>query len=174
MTYLKEDQLRNIAKFRGNSRFLESTKSVAKVSIFLSHSHRDREIVEGFITLLANSSQITIYVDWQDGDMPRITNRDTAQRIKLKIGELNLFMILATKNAMNSKWVPWEIGVADSKKPLNRILVVPVADPSGHFYGNEYMQLYQRIEVSSSGDLGVFEPNAISGYTVKEWLKSHL
>ena len=85
--------------------------------------------------------------------MPRITNKETALRIKEKIKELDLFMLLATENALKSKWCPWELGVADSVKNWEEILIIPVADPSGEFKGNEYLQIYRHLRIIQ----GMFE-----------------
>lgn len=150
------------------------SKASAQVSIFLSHSHKDQELVEGFINYLAYSSQIVIYVDWLDSDMPSITNRDTAHRIKQKINDLDYFLVLATKNAMQSKWVPWEIGIADKTKVANKIAIIPVVDPSGQYHGNEFLQLYPTIQPGSrlgASVLAVFEPNRNNnGIVIRSWL----
>jgi hypothetical protein len=55
-------------------------------------------------------------------------------------------MFLATPNSMVSRWCPWEIGYADGKKTLDAIVIVPTKDDAGRFYGNEYLQLYRRLE----------------------------
>ncbi|MBU2610296.1 MAG: toll/interleukin-1 receptor domain-containing protein [Chloroflexi bacterium] len=172
---LTESQLRNYRLQFQESLYKTSAKSDARVSIFLSHSHKDKELVEGFINYLAFSSRIKIYVDWQDSDMPAVTNRDTALRIKKKIDEMDYFLVLATRNAMNSKWVPWEIGVADRAKTTNRIAIIPVADPEDKFDGNEYLQLYPRIEpgkIQFTGEttLAIFEVGADKGESVQAWL----
>jgi hypothetical protein len=116
------------------------------LSIFLSHSHKDRPLVEGLIAIL-DKLGIQIYVDWNDSDMPRVTNRETAEKIKRQIHENTLFMILATPGALASRWVPWEVGIGDQVKGQESILLVPVADPSGNFHGNEYLQLYYNLRL---------------------------
>ena len=172
MAYLTEAKLKvNSFSKTYKSDYLQRNKETALVSIFLSHSHRDREIVEGFINILAREG-VSIYVDWQDHNMPRITSRNTAEEIKEIIYGLDLFMVLATRNAMQSRWVPWEIGIADCGKKQEEIVVVPVADPSGQFHGNEYLQIYQTIEIADSGILALFPPNQTSGRAVKSWLRS--
>jgi len=170
---------RELLAYRGNlqesvSTYKAFSKSAAEVSVFLSHSHKDKELVEGFINYLAVWGRIKVYVDWQDSDMPSATNHETARKIKKKIGELDYFVILATENALKSKWVPWEIGIADAIKP-DKIAVFPVADASGKFSGNEYLQLYPRLEVgtlqSGGNILAVFQPNqALSGISIRSWL----
>ena len=141
----------------------------AKVTIFLSHSHKDRKVADGLIKHLA-SFGISIFVDWNDTNMPRITNRETANIIKEKIAEMNLFMVLATSNALASRWVPWEIGVADKSKGERKILIIPVADASGRFQGSEYLQLYSRVEEGTKGT-GVFNPKYEAGLVMEAFFK---
>ena len=139
----------------------------AQLSVFLSHSHQDATLVRGLINYLASES-VSIYVDWNDSSMPRVTGRDTANRIKVKIRESKLFVVLATVNALSSRWVPWETGVADQVKSTDAMLVVPVADPSGQFQGNEYLQLYRRLVVADDGRIAIFEPGSTSGGVLTE------
>jgi hypothetical protein len=110
-------------------------QSDADISIFLSHSHKDKELVKGIINLLSYLGKFTIYVDWQDSSMPNTTNRQTAEKIKDTIKELDTFVVLATNNAVCSRWVPWEIGIADTVKSLKSILVIPICDPGEEFKG---------------------------------------
>ncbi|TGN00310.1 toll/interleukin-1 receptor domain-containing protein [Leptospira dzoumogneensis] len=175
MAYLTEAQLlsfREIYREKNQNRiFKEQRKQSADVTIFLSHSHLDKKLVEGLISYLAQFG-LNIYVDWQDSNMPRVTNRDTATLIKEKIKDLNLFWILATKNAMNSKWVPWETGIGDLAKNGN-VYIIPVSDNDGKFHGSEYLQLYRRIEIANDDQLASFRPNQNSGgIYLKEVMKS--
>ena len=90
-----------------------------------------------------------VYIDWLDSEMPDIPNKETAARIQLKIKESEYFVYLATENSSKSRWCPWEIGFADGKKVYDRIAIIPTQDNLGHFYGNEYLNLYNKIDVSS-------------------------
>lgn len=179
MAYFTESQLTNYAsQFRNSStnfsniiRAKEATAAAA-ATIFLSHSHKDRVKAEGLVFYLA-SLGIKVYVDWNDSDMPRITNRDTAEKIKDEIKSKALFMILATPNALQSRWVPWEIGIADQCKGDQRILLIPVADYTGRFDGNEYLQLYKRVEEAAAGGYGVFAPGQNSGTTLEQFIRNY-
>src|SRR5437763_1949279 len=131
MPYFSQSQLRQFARSsamtRKSAQHLFESKAAADVTVFLSHSHQDRDLAKGIILHLATFG-IDVYVDWNDSSMPRETNRETADKIKSRIEELNLFMILATENALQSKWVPWEVGVADKTKGEQQVLIIPVAD----------------------------------------------
>lgn len=145
--YLTESKLRTYARTQTKSRRenLTLNEQQAQLTIFLSHSHADREVIEGTIAYLAQFG-ILLYVDWQDSSMPEVTNHVTANKIKQRIQALDLFILLATERALASRWVPWELGIADSLKQWEEIAIIPVKDDNGRWTGNEYIQIYQRIE----------------------------
>lgn len=158
MTYISENQVRgfaNTALGKSYKSFEESRIERAQASIFLSHSHKDRDWIEDIIVYIAYNTGVHIYVDWQDRTMPAVTNRATAERIKKKIGELDVFVVLATPNAMASRWVPWELGIADTLKGSAKIGILPAIDREGNYPGNEYLQLYRRIEISTQNRLAI-------------------
>ena len=173
MAYFTEQELTRYATEARPENFsnVKNARASTAVAIFLSHSHKDKILVKGLIAYF-DKLGVEVYVDWNDSDMPRITNRETADRIKAKIHENKLFMVLATTNAINSKWVPWEVGIADQAKGSPHVSVIPVADRSGHYPGAEYLQLYRRIETTDKGGYGVFEPNATKGFILEYYLKN--
>lgn len=176
---IKESLLRDWAKqpdsLTQRSMLLKAQKSVATTSVFLSHSHKDMELVTGLLNAITGTTGISLFVDWQSSSMPKVTGKDTASQIKKSIAELDLFIVLATQNAMSSRWVPWELGIADTLKGYDRIAIVPMVDPFGNFSGNEYCQLYRRLDVGVLSEptreiLAVFEPNQQSGIFAESWL----
>ncbi len=108
-----------------------------------------------------------IYIDWQDQKMPERPDAETARRIKNAIVHANWFLFLATENSMSSRWCPWEIGYADGKKNLNNIVIVPTVDSSGRHHGNEYLQLYSRIDTTPNGALALYD---LQGHS--RWLRN--
>src|SRR5258706_6925439 len=108
------------------------SKASAITSIFLSHSHNDKDVIEQAKIFFENLG-ISIYVDWADKTMPESTNGVTAQKIKNQIISINdKFVLLATNNAIASKWCNWEVGIADPfKLPNKKIALLPLADNSG-------------------------------------------
>jgi hypothetical protein len=172
MAYFTEGQLDQFADSyeleKRASQFLNLSMASTGLSIFLSHSHKDRKRAKGIVRHFA-SLGVVVYVDWNDSDMPRETNRETAEKIKAKIDENHLFMVLATRNALDSKWVPWEIGVADKTKGEAAVLIIPVTDSAGSFAGSEYLQLYRRVMIADDGQDGVFEPDKTTGSYLKDY-----
>jgi len=170
MPYLTESRLRN--SYQRSIRTTDSITSMHKsfsrlnqTTIFLSHSHLDKELIKGFIRELAEL-KIYVYVDWNDDNMPDRTNRKTAEIIKKRILQNQLFIVFATENALKSRWVPWEIGIADQAKDISQIFIMPIINYN-IFNGNEYLQLYNRIIISDDGSLAAFKPNNTSGYSLQ-------
>lgn len=134
-------------------------------TVFLCHSHLDEVLVKGLMALFQESDW-SVYVDWADASMPEIPSRETAARIKRKIVDCDFFLFLATGNSMSSRWCPWEIGYADGKKQIERILLLPTTEGL-QTYGNEYLQLYRRIDMASVNKLGIWEPGEDKGMLIE-------
>jgi hypothetical protein len=118
---------------------------------FLCHSHLDKELAEGLQVVLSEQG-VQLYIDWKDASMPPEPNRETAARIQQRIKSCDWFLFLATANSMASRWCPWELGYADGQKQPDRIAVVQTSD-SSTTHGNEYMQLYRRVDSNNAGQL---------------------
>lgn len=154
MAIITENQFRNVAsKYAGrfglNGVVNEQrtfSKSTSETSIFLSHSHHDKDKIEQ-AKIFFEHLGISIYVDWMDATMPERTNGITANRIKLKIRENDKFILIATNRAVNSKWCNWEVGIGDTYKlQKDNIAILGLADNSTVWTGNEYLQIYPSIE----------------------------
>lgn len=183
MAILTEHQFRSIAESKaGNSGWTgyvnerrNFSKSSATTSIFLSHSHHDKDVVKQAKIFFENLG-ISVYVDWADETMPERTNGSTASKIKNQIISINdKFILLATNNAVSSKWCNWEVGIADPfKLPNKKLAILPLANNSGSWDGNEYLQIYPRIERNprESGGEGyyVWYPDG-KWETIENWLK---
>lgn len=79
--------------------------------------------------------------------MPKETRGETAVKIKNKIKENDKFILLATDDAVESKWCNWELGYGDGEKfERDRIALFPVREDNRTWKGSEYMQIYPTIE----------------------------
>lgn len=146
----------------------EGLKSTPEKTAFLCHSHKDEEIVKGLVVTFRESG-VDLYVDWQDHTMPEKPNKETAKKIQARIVACSVFLFLATANAKDSRWCPWEIGYADSRS--KGVYIIPTSDDHGSC-GNEYLELYPKIDTGSNQQTGE------SGYAVfgvgndkGQWLK---
>lgn len=146
-------------------------REFASITIFLSHSHADRTLIQSLRVLL-NSYNITVYVDWIDDSLPAIASGVTASKLKERIKQCRKFIFLATNNAIDSKWCNWELGIGDGEKFPLHIALFPLAK-EGVFHGKEYFQIYPRIEKTSiyGNDLVIKYPNGTQ-VDLRSWLNS--
>lgn len=147
-----------------------------EVLVFLSHKHDDKEFIEYAIAIL-NNLGVEVYVDWLDSEMPKRTNGYTARKIKNKIKQCKKFILLATEDAIASKWCNWELGFGDAVKyRTDEILIFPIKKDNSNFTGSEYLAIYPHIEVNLSSmfdDLKwkVKYPESDETEFLKTWLK---
>lgn len=148
---------------------LIKTKSISegrtrstKTTIFLSHKHNDLQELKDLIGFFSHVYDVDIYIDSMDNNMPRETSGETAKRIKEIIEKSDRFILLATNDAIESKWCNWELGYGDAQKYKDRIALFPVKERmtnNNQYKGNEYMQIYPFIayfdglERSSNGHI---------------------
>lgn len=173
--YLSESNVRTKAANLGPTQMSEARSGLNKTAsryrtVFLSHSHDDKALVEPVRKLLAGQGVI-LYVDWNDPDMPAVTSPETARKIKERIGSADKFVMLASNRSLKSRWVPWELGIGDVKKGVSNVTVFPVTPDYGTWEGSEYIGIYSRVEQADSGELAVFEPGQNKGVTLKAWLE---
>lgn len=141
---------------------------------FLCHSHQDQELAKGLQNIL-NEHGWKVYIDWLDEELPTSPDKETAEKIKLKIKQTDWFLFLATPNSTSSRWCPWEIGYADAVKIHEKILMIPTIDDNGRWHGNEYLQIYNSISdasnsITNKSGYAVFRPGSTQNGTWIEHL----
>lgn len=139
-------------------------------TVFISHKHEDLNELKGIIGYLKSKYNVKPYIDSQDPAMPNKTSAETAQRIKKKIDQCDKFILLATDNAIESKWCNWELGYGDATKYSNRnVALFPMKGKGTSdrgYKGNEYMGIYPHI-VYSKGDTYNSGKPIIEGYYLR-------
>jgi hypothetical protein len=115
-------------------------------STFLSHSSKDEDLVVGATIVLENHGA-RVYVDEVDPEMPPYTSAETAKMLKGRISQSKKFVVLTSKNSKDSRWVPWELGIADGYKTLANIALFPSSETAYDMSWAEweYLGLYRRI-----------------------------
>lgn len=180
MAFFTREQFKALANIKAgvktlNKLVLESrneSSSGKATSIFLSHCHTDKDIV-GEAVAFFKGLNVNIYIDWLDESMPEKTSGVTAQKIKNKIILNDKFVLLATNNAIASMWCNWEVGIGDTfKLAKDKMLILPVADNRGNWTGNEYLQIYPRVETVPNYDtiFRVVYPDNSTKW-LHEWIK---
>lgn len=173
MSFISELQL---SKYRPRSKNFSSDNFVnlnesysrdkTKPMVFLSHKHDEMVVLQDVIAFLKDEG-VDIYVDWMDEEMPAFTNAETAVKLKNKIKISNKFILVATQNAINSKWCNWELGLGDAAKYKEHIALFPVDKASQSFSGAEYLKIYPYIDYENGNNKYINGSNIPSGYYVK-------
>lgn len=141
--------------------------ATADTTVFLSHSHKDKELIQPAISFL-RSHGVRIYVDWMDEGMPDVISGETAKKLKDKIKEQKKFLVIVTENSKDSRWVPWELGYADPVKGMGHIATFPIAEQSD-FAQNEYMKIYPKIYLVG-GDWYIWQEDPLKITKLTDWL----
>jgi len=137
---------------RGSRVSNESMKIIAKSesqenkNIFLSHSSKDEQYLPAIINLLEEYGG-KVYIDKIDKSLPKTTSHETAIKLKTRIGTIDKFILFATKNSKDSKWIPWELGLADGIKDYSNIAILPSVENmyEENWAEQEYLGIYKKI-----------------------------
>ena len=88
-----------------------------------------------------------VYVDKKDESLPPTTSRETASILKNRIKQCRKFILLTTKNSKDSRWMPWELGLADGYRQTSNLTIFPGVDSAGDrtWSEREYLGIYDRI-----------------------------
>lgn len=165
---MKRDQIiyENAELFKNNAQKM--------YDIFLSHSSLDKRLVLTLVELF-NDAGYSVYVDWiEDRQLDRSTvSKETAEVLIKRMSGSRGLAYVATSNATNSKWCPWELGYFDGNKK-SRCCVLPVVE-SDSFRGQEYLGLYPYIMYSkvkgrNQDEFWVYNQGTDEYVILKKWL----
>lgn len=121
------------------------TFSAKMPTVFISHKHDDLDDLKGIIGFLEDEYKVKCYIDSKDKSMPNITSGETATKLKDRIKSCDKFILLASNNAVDSKWCNWELGYGDAQKFKDHIALLPFRRTNETYKGNEYMEIYPHI-----------------------------
>lgn len=143
-----------------------------EVTVFLSHKHSDKALVRQAISLFRTVG-VSVYVDWMDTSMPPVTSPSTADRLKRKIRQSNKFVLLASDDAIDSKWCNWELGLGDAAKYLEHIAILPAGSRDKEWKGSEYLGIYPVITSKYTYVTGTYYVEFGDKKTpLEEWLRA--
>jgi hypothetical protein len=167
MAFLTKEQVRNAARRKtGAMNFsLESARVLNEhmegvryrnsYDIFLSHAHEDADIMLGIVEILKGMNY-SVYVDWLEDrqlDRTKVTPAH-ADLLRKRMQQSKFLLYVTTSNSPSSKWMPWELGYFDGRKP-DKVGVLPVLDYShSSFIGQEFIGLYPTVEYSELSNYG--------------------
>lgn len=151
--------------------------SYQSFDVFLSHSSKDKDILTSVINFFSQYG-VNVYIDKADEELPRYTSPETGDMLKHRIQECKKFIVLVTENSKESKWIPWELGIADEKKKIKNVALLPTVQTGTYpsWPEQEYLGLYPRIVYSNfkgqQQDVWmVLDHHQNTGTELGEWLK---
>lgn len=112
---------------------------------FLSHTREDAAVIAGIKALLEGEGW-KVYVYWAEGDATARVNAATAADLRKRMNNCQALIYASSQASPNSKWMPWELGYFDGRKP-GRVAIMPLPTSSStDFEGQEYLELYPNLE----------------------------
>lgn len=155
----------------------EKRAAVASTDVFLSHSSADRTVLPNVIGFLKQYN-VNVYIDKGDKELPQKTSMQTGVKLKERITQCRKFIVLVTTNSKNSRWIPWELGIADEKKKIPNVALLPdvLSSTTVDWPEQEYLGLYPRIVLENfTGQQKpvwmVLDHHVNRGVELGEWLK---
>jgi hypothetical protein len=146
-------------------------------SSFLSHSSKDADLLPGVIAILEHHGA-SVYVDKKDESLPPTTNRDTAAILRGRIRQCKKFILLTTINSKDSRWMPWELGLADGFRHMANVTIFPSVDTTRDYTWSEreYLGVYDRIVFGEHRDYPkpifmVWNQHDNTGTELSAWLR---
>lgn len=150
-------------------KFAEAVSKGDRFDVFLSHSISDAEIVRGTKKLLEERG-FSVYVDWIDDPQLDRSNvsLETAQSLRERLRQCASLLYLATSNAPQSKWMPWELGYSDALH--GKVGILPIVDQSGEttFKGQEYLALYPYVDEAGASMFINYSPGRYN--KIRDWI----
>ena len=147
------------------------TQTKDKSDVFVSHSSSDVEFIEKVLVFLKYSKGgVNGYVDWQDPELPSVTNATTARVLKDRIRNAKKVIYVVTNESLKSVWCSWEIGYADCNKGVEDLAVLAIKPNNGKWKNNEYLQQYPWIRYDQKDDMFYVVMPDGSLYSLHQWL----
>ena len=116
--------------------------------VFISHSHHDREYVEG---LIADLKELGVDTWYSVADVRKGTLWPA--EIRKAITQCNFMAAIVTKNSANSRWIRQEIDLAMTAKHLQDRIIPIVLDETEMGEVNPYLTTMQAIFHNTCDDI---------------------
>lgn len=94
--------------------------------VFISHQKKDKEIAKKIADYI-DKSGVDIYFDEYDRSINRDDPNSVVNAIKTGIRRSSHMLCILSKNALDSKWMPWEIGYGYDRLHVAGITVKEIA-----------------------------------------------
>lgn len=143
---------------------------------FLSHSSKDDSVMPAVVLILEEHGA-SVYLDKKDESLQTKPPRDIAKTLRERIVLARKFIVFASDNIKDSKWVPWELGLADGYKAPSNVALFPAPEKANEakWTEQEYLGIYDRIVWGRIGNATkdewiVWNQTQNSAVTLTNWL----
>lgn len=140
--------------------------------IFLSYRSEDSDVVLGVYDDLLRR-RYGVYLDRvMDPQLDRTkVTRATADALRNRLIHAKTLFYVASDNAAQSTWMPWELGFEDGYR--GKSAIVPVTDKAPkEFAGAEFVAIYPRAVPISDTLLSIVEPDTTFIAAFEQWRDS--
>ena len=170
MAFLTYGDIKRFSATVSEERILKSAaETMSGKQVFLSYSSLDLEHLPGVIRFLEGFNA-SVYIDAGDGSLPKTPSPETAEKLRRAIRNCPRFMVLVSPNSHASRWIPWELGLADGYKGAAPVALLPIAPTSMEeaWAKQEYLGLYPRVVLKDSWI--VHDPRDNKWWSLSNWL----
>lgn len=151
--------------------FSNSIKS--HYDIFLSYSFYDIDYAKKIYQLLLKHG-FSVYADFIDNSFSRKNvNKVTAEKLIFAMKKCDSLVYIHSKSSKDSKWCPWEIGLASGINNF-KCAILPLIEDYYEFDRQEYLMIYPVIELRNT-TTGIEKLWAFEGEnynSLNEWIKT--
>lgn len=163
-----------LSKYKGyyqrvHASLMESKDYLKEYDVFISHSYKDRDMVERVKEHLETEYGVKCYVDWKESER---NPYKAADELKKVMDKCKVMLLLRTENSDKSFWIPWETGCFETKKDsqghsgVEDIIIFAISDESkGVTQATvmnktfEHMEFLKRYADGGEGNLDTFLKN---------------
>ncbi len=94
--------------------------------VFISHQRNDKEVAKKIADYILKSG-VDIYFDEYDSSINRDDPQSVVNAIKTSIQRSTHMLCILSQNALQSKWIPWEIGYGYDRLQVAGITVKEIS-----------------------------------------------
>lgn len=151
-------------------------KSFRDKNLFLSHSLNDLGPARAAVNLLERHGA-SVYLDVEDASLKSSSPSDIASRLRNAIRSCRRLVVIVTENTQASRWIPWEMGIADVEFGESRVALLPTKEYSfsaEDWAEQAYFNLYARIEPANTDRTATWLVRTSAGKWISliEWIQS--
>lgn len=145
MSYLTFSQLEEEAFSKAET--LNESLKFSKTShktVFISYRRKDKKYVVPIVKFLKRIGA-NVYIDYLDDSLPNPPDNSTASILRRRIKASDKFILMATPNSKESKWMPWELGLGDGFDGYENTIILPLLESRNYWEEREYYRVYGHV-----------------------------